>query len=710
MSESNETEKIPRETNLSPNSFSYNQLVGAKIDDKYLVQQLIGVGGMGAVFRARHLFIGNDVALKVISPSVGEDASAAERFLREARAAAMIDHPNAIKVMDFGNANNLFYLVMEYVQGVSLKELILQQKRLSLELTVEILGQTCGALNAAHAKGIVHRDIKPDNIMVKRTDEGNLAVKVLDFGIAKMNTQADIPLTGAGVILGTVQYMSPEQCRGDGVIDWRADIYSLGVVAFEMISGKLPFMSSTLTGLLMKHISEPPPPLQVGDLPVSDGADAAIRRALAKRPEDRHQSANDFFHALKDALEAERRPRPTAGAAELAALDARLGDVRVDQAAETVNVSSAATSSLAPPPSGGFNETAAISSETLAKAHSETVSLPAASPAVEKIEPRKPQKPVTPPPTAGGQRKLAVGVGSLFAVLLFAGGGYWIFGNRRPPAPVAVAPAPVVESRLPAPAGSQTVSPDHPGMTLIQGGWLQMGAEDGYEAEKVHTVYVDSFYLDEHEVTNAEFLKFVEATKYVTEAEKNVDPSAPSVTWKTFAAFATPERLEHPVVGVSWNDAKAYAEWAGKRLPTEAEWEYAARGGTTGKFPWGDAEPTGKANVGKKREESGALAAATPDAVVMPPTTQVKSFEPNGYGLYDMIGNVWEWCADWYDQQYYGVSPERNPPGPATGTSRVQRGASCFTDSRQVRVSMRIGVRPEDVQLDIGFRCAKSKE
>lgn len=199
-------------------------------------------------------------------------------------------------------------------------------------------------------------------------------------------------------------------------------------------------------------------------------------------------------------------------------------------------------------------------------------------------------------------------------------------------------------------------------MVLIPAGEFQMGSVDGFDDEKpVHTVYVDAFYMDVYEVTNALYKKFVDATGHsAPECRDNSTYNAP----------------EQPVVGVSWHDAIAYAEWSGKRLPTEAEWEKAARGGLKAKkYPWGDKLTHGDANYsgtgGKDRWDG---------------TSPVGSFSANGYGLYDMAGNVYEWCADWYDSGYYSASPERNPTGPSSGTGRVLRGGSW--DDKQVRVEL----------------------
>jgi len=221
-------------------------------------------------------------------------------------------------------------------------------------------------------------------------------------------------------------------------------------------------------------------------------------------------------------------------------------------------------------------------------------------------------------------------------------------------------------------------------MVLIPAGEFLMGSNDGSSDKKpVHTVYLDAFYIDKYEVTNAQYKKFMDATGH----------KAPNY-WND-SRFNDPKQ---PVVGVSWYDAKAYADWAGKRLPTEAEWEKAARGGLVGKkYPWGDKITHDDANY----EGTGGK-----DIWVYP--SPVGSFAPNGYGLYDMAGNVLEWCADWYDGNYYKVSPKENPKGPASGNWRVFRGGSWFDDVHNLlRVASRDNDVPTGMGDDVGFRCAQ---
>ena len=227
-------------------------------------------------------------------------------------------------------------------------------------------------------------------------------------------------------------------------------------------------------------------------------------------------------------------------------------------------------------------------------------------------------------------------------------------------------------------------------MVLIPAGKFKMGSNDGEDGEKpVHTVYLDAFYMDRYEVTNALYREFMDATGH----------KAPKY-WKDSNFNAT----NCPVVGVTWHDAKAYAEWAGKRLPTEAEWEKAARGGLGAKkYPWGDSDPDGsQCNFADKSSGYSWSDKRVDDGYKY--TSPVSSYPPNGYGLYDMAGNVWEWCADWYDKEYYASSPRRNPTGPNSGKYRVLRGGSRGSTPNFLRTAARRNYNPSFSSY-YGIRC-----
>jgi formylglycine-generating enzyme required for sulfatase activity len=220
-----------------------------------------------------------------------------------------------------------------------------------------------------------------------------------------------------------------------------------------------------------------------------------------------------------------------------------------------------------------------------------------------------------------------------------------------------------------------------PGMVLIPAGEFQMGADDGQDDEPLHTVRLDAFYMDSHEVTNAQYQAFCQAT------ERRLPKF-----WGMEEFRSGPEFPDHPVLGVSWNDAKAYAEWAGKRLPTEAEWEYAARGGLKGQpYPRGAEMDQEQANYRSEGSVSGG------------------GFSANGFGLYDMAGNVREWVADYYGPDYYATSPRDNPTGPEKGKFRVVRGGGWYSGPSCQNVHTRNALRPAWVDFNVGFRCAREE-
>jgi tRNA A-37 threonylcarbamoyl transferase component Bud32 len=280
-------------------------VVGTTIGE-YEVDRQVGAGAMGEVYAGRHAVIGKRVAIKLLRSDLTSSPEGAERFIREARAAVQIDHPNVIDVFGFGRHDDRLYLVMDLVDGRSLRELV---GKCSLSRVIELLSPVADALDAAHAKGIVHRDLKPDNIMV--SDAGK--VLVLDFGLAKLLASDAAPgVTGQGAWLGTPAYMAPEQWTADGAGP-ASDRYALAVIAYELLSGKLPFTAANAPAMMEQHLRAPMPPL---GLPVDD----VLRRALAKDPDARFATARAFVDALATPRARSRRPwvAPAAAAGVLA--------------------------------------------------------------------------------------------------------------------------------------------------------------------------------------------------------------------------------------------------------------------------------------------------------------------------------------------------------------------------------------------------------
>ncbi|HEV2863376.1 MAG TPA: serine/threonine-protein kinase [Pyrinomonadaceae bacterium] len=297
-------------------------LLGQVLAGKYRIDEKIDEGGMGCVYRATHVLMEKVIAVKVLHPALAADEKIVARFTREAKAASRISHPHAINVTDFGESDNgVVYLVMEYLPGRTLKDVVRSGGPMTLQRVVEIVRQVAGALDTAHAEGVVHRDLKSDNIMLQEAADGSDWAKVLDFGIAKIQQtersvhETDPGLTAPNIIIGTPQYMSPEQCAQASDIDARSDIYSFGIILFEMFVGHVPFTGDSPTVIMMKHLQDPPPSVldERKDLPAEVGR--VVARALAKRPEDRFQKVGELYEALAQAAEGESAASLAAAAA-----------------------------------------------------------------------------------------------------------------------------------------------------------------------------------------------------------------------------------------------------------------------------------------------------------------------------------------------------------------------------------------------------------
>jgi serine/threonine protein kinase len=276
-------------------------LTGRTLDEKYHLESRLGEGGMGVVYRARRVLIGDTVAVKVLHGKQVADPKAVERFRREAQTAARLKHPNVVRVYDFGvSKEGLNYLVLELVEGESLRRLIEQHGTLTEAQAGEIIPPVCAALDEAHSQGVVHRDIKPENILVE-TRPGGIQVKVLDFGIAALRDVTAGRLTQTGGTMGTLHYMSPEHCLGEK-LDGRADIYSLGVVLFEMLTGVLPFDSHTPTAIAIKQVNQPAPAPRTINPNISPAVETVVLRALEKDRNARPQTAGDLARELTAAI------------------------------------------------------------------------------------------------------------------------------------------------------------------------------------------------------------------------------------------------------------------------------------------------------------------------------------------------------------------------------------------------------------------------
>jgi serine/threonine-protein kinase len=619
-------------------------LVGRTLDGKYRIDAKISAGGMGTVYRATHILMDHTCAVKVMHDSMLTDPAAISRFQREAKAAARIRHQNAIAVTDFGiTSDQVVYLVMEYFDGRSLRNVLDQSGPLGPQRTAEILERAASALSVAHGLGIIHRDLKPDNIMVRVTPEGDEEVKVLDFGIAKLKgvTGGTEQLTVTGTVIGTPNYFSPEQCRAME-LDARSDIYSLGIVAYELLSGTVPFTAETPLAVAMMHTVDQPPSLveRVPGLPRE--VEEVVMRALSKRPEDRPQSAVELAREFSAAVQG----------------------VSVDELEwRSVTPSRGKTGIVGGPTSG--HPRAMTPRPTSQQAR------PAGTTALGSGHVPLPTSVVGSPPVTKRRSVLPWAGAALAAVVLVGGAIYYFAAGEREEAPQPISQAPE-PPRPPEPP---------PGMVLIPGGTFEMGRNSGDPAEgPPHPVSVSAFFLDRTEVTNEQYAAFLREKGH-----------APPATWKdgTYRAGTG----DFPVTDVSWLDARAYAQWAGKRLPTEAEWEFAARGTDGRLFPWGN-DPRPDA----------ALTKETGIRMQQPVGSMPGGVSP--FGAFDMIGNVWEWCEDGF-KLYPGSTFEVKP---SEQMYKIVRGGCFESDQGEINAVTRFWYDPAKPDHRIGFRCAKSVE
>lgn len=639
-------------------------LIGTILDGRYRLDSLIGVGGMGDVYRATHVGLDKEVAVKLLKPEFVANQTAIKRFRLEAKAAGRIHHPNAVQVTDFGvTSERIVYLVMELVKGESLRGMMRSEGKLDYLRTVNIVRQVCGAVDAAHRSGVIHRDLKPDNILIEIVHSTE-RVKVLDFGIAKLReAKTDAFLTQAGTIIGTPQYMSPEQCQGKP-LDPRSDIYSIGILLYEMLTGEVPFDGESTLQVVYNQLHASPRPLMELSPHVPVQLAKVIMRALEKEPDQRPSSAIQLSDELKHSIESESEESTFSMTDPLVIRPLKLGAARTPSREIPEEQHSQ-------PPSLAENPTPSFERNTAALSHpgSETddaftkVGLRRSTSPDDKAprtqEPDDSRRETQGQPPGGKTRIWFVVIAALVLLALAAVITYF---TMKPEQAVSEPPP---------------KAPD--GMVYIAGGKFIMGRNNGSPDEgPAHEEEIKPFFLDTQEVTNLEYKRFVDAT----------GRSAPK-HWR-FNGSYLPDEAELPVTYVSWDDAASYAKWANKRLPTEAEWEYAARGGSQGYlYPWGNQWQNGYANVDRKGQTKPA---------------PVRSFEKDLslFGIYDLAGNVSEWVQDFYSERY-GAKPDQQ--------FRVYRGGNFLDAPERGTNTYRwydFPVLTRDVDaFRVGFRCAK---
>lgn len=776
-------------------------LVGEPIlDARYQLEKRLGQGGMGVVFQARHIFLKTSHAIKIILPDlVGNDPMLVTRFRQEALAAAAIRHQNIIAVTDFGVVRGTMpFLVMEFVKGQSLQDILADEKIMAPERALEFISAIGAGVAAAHRQNIVHRDLKPLNIMAQTDIPVAEGLKILDFGLAKIKSGE---LLGSFIqaktsgLMGSPFYMAPEQWS-DEEPDARADIYSLGIIMFQMLAGDVPFKGSSIPSIMKKHLTLPVPTFKSMGVDIPPRIEAVVQSALEKEVSARTESVEQFLSELREAVEASSsEPRPTG------ALDAHatLLSPSTLSRLSTAGAQAEQTNAEGKDPSLGAISSAALSpgeQKKLAASHAEyereqdlrdkfareelareaeARRLNAeqkdlkqkeaeeqrkkeaqqreaeerkrqeerAKQRKEKEERERQQREqmerverqakeleerlarlstsITPgvgvmdpeatqvshnirtdvasnnsfPPgvtaerfeiSFPGKKKnnsfLLIG-GGIVLIVLIAGAitAFLLLGKGSSTTGVGGNTNQVTTP----PTGQTTTQAD---LVEIPGGTFQMGRNTGPPQEQPeHPATVQKFFMDRTEVTNAEYAEFVRGTNY----------EVPSHWVK---GQPLPGQEKWPVVNVSQKDADAFASWRSKRdgvtyrLPTEEEWEFAARnGGEFVSYPWGNAWVDERAVV---REASPRPVGTYPDG-------------KNRWGVVDLIGNAWEWTSS-PASVYTGAAeiPEANK------NWIVVRGGSYASDpaDRQIPVSAtyRDWFDPTLRHPNFGFRLVRSAQ
>jgi len=705
------------------------------LEGKYHLESRLGQGGMGVVYKARHAYLKTQLAIKVILPDlVGNDPQLVTRFRQEALAAAAIRHQNVVSVTDYGVIDgSLPFLVMEYVEGESLHDLLARENVLSPERAFELMSAVCAGVGAAHHQGIVHRDLKPLNIMIC-SDKPNLsqAVKILDFGLAKIKSGE---LLGSFIqaqttgLMGSPYYMAPEQWA-DEEPDSRSDIYSLGVMLFQMLAGDVPFKGSSIPAIMKKHISDPPPTLASVGVSVSPELERAVLHTLQKDKTKRTSSVEELADELREAVLPNSTihstsshslpvsslkittmpPKSSVFVDNVAVGQTRdnglllldgiqsgnhllrvshagfhdwLGDVVCDGKPQEVvaelRAGAPGSRAAVPKPLGSPNTIPMPAADDMAQTVQQQFQPSRFDVSVNTLPP-KPKSRVSP---------LLLGIGALLGLFLFGvvglgaaymlgfiGGGPSLAGNNANTRTPTTSPTPV-----------QAVMAG--GSIAIPGGIFKMGRSDGLKNEQPENILsVPAFKMDKTEVTNAEYFLFVSETGY----------RPVPAHWVNDKPIAGEDKM--PVRFVNVEDANAFARWRSKRdgvtyrLPVEAEWEYAARNGPKNNlYPWGDTFQAKCAVTDKENTEPEAVGTASC---------------PNEWGVQDLIGNVYEWTsskASLYPGSKGSMRETTEPRNMIRGGAALNKSTGEFAITGTFRADVDASRRDKE----LGFRLVAEK-
>jgi len=689
---------------------------------KYRILEELGRGGFATVYRAEDSTLGREVALKVLHPQLLTEAGWVERFHREARAIARLRHPHIVTIYEIGEAEGRLFITMDLLKLGSVQDRLAAHGRFTWAETLLLLQQVADALDYAHGEGIVHRDLKPANILL----DPRTGAVLTDFGFAKLVGESSMSLSLSGGVMGTPAYIAPEIWDGQDPTA-QSDIYALGCVVYELLTGERLFEGKTPSVVMRKHLLDGPQFPAGWPEGAPQGVEDVLRKALAREPGERYASAGELLAALRDleeeALIRQAREAIAWGVAhDLALLQAEAESQRAAQEAALRQAAADAVRRQ----QWEAEQAAVAAARERERYQAEQVApmQPAVYAPVPQPAPQSTSKRRAFPRWAWAPLGI-VGLASLVGLIwgLSQGGGGATPTPERIVETVIVTQEVVVERVItatpsPEPETVQTAEAtmtsgahalvdtwtrpaDGMVMVYVPAGEFQMGSTEGdSDEEPVHTVALDGFWIDRTEVTNAQYAAFLSATGNQNEGGAAwLDLSdADCLIEQTGSTFRSKSGYaQHPAIEVTWYGAAAYCAWAGGRLPTEAEWEYAARGPEALTYPWGNAAPT--CNVANYWGKDGGCIGKT---------TPVGNY-PSGaswVGALDLAGNVWEWVADWYGS--YPSGRQVNPTGPASGDFRVLRGGSWFYGEFNSRGATRSGDTPTDAYYYYGFRCEVS--